>query len=770
MKTHRLSAAVAFILMMTYAYGQTTFEDITSDLNLPDLKADDPWGSGVSAADYDDDGDIDIFLTTAANSPNLLLTNIGNGFYSKTVFEKNWNSIASLWLDYNGDHKLDLLVAGNCPYGATGCNTGSYWILYEQKTGNTFEDVTEKAGLSQISGLTVEHLGGLSAGDINLDGYVDIVMAYWTGPVLIFMNNRDGTFDNKSDMINSGGFGPFWQPIIFDLDGDGWPEIYLTEEFQNKNQLWKHNGDMNFKDIAPEVGLDSDCDDMGVTLGDVDNDGDLDIYITCREYDELYSPLFINNGFLFEEKAVIKGVSESGWAWGATFFEVNNDGFQDLAVTNGVLGVAETDQSKLWINLGNGSFNDVSQATNFNDQLRASALIALDMDRDGDQDLIQSVKPENGNNAPAFRFLRNRLEQNNKGNFIVIKPRMKGQNHWAIGAYVKITYDNTAQIRPITAGISYFGQEPAEAFFGLGNTDIIDEIEIIWPGGSTTILSGVPANQVLTVTDDGVSHPPFITQTTYADQGSINLFWTHTNTASGFTLEYSEDSLFNTFNTINIEGTRRNYTLQGLLPSEKYFIRMKSLSGVSSSNPGNIVSFFAPEASLLQPENLQFSFMNSSAVNLTWEDNAVNETGYLIERSFSNDFSNPFITRLDPDETQHLAENLQPGFNYFFRVKAFTTHWTSPYSNQIRVFIQPVINDINSESPVHVYPNPSDETIYIASKAIPYEIIVTDISGKTILNLYSENREISFSLAKGTYIIQIYDNNRTVTYEKILIK
>lgn len=153
------------------------------------------------------------------------------------------------------------------------------------------------------------------------------------------------------------------------------------------------------------------------------------------------------------------------------------------------------DASKFYLNLGGDPTTFVEESADvlFNDTYWGSALIAFDSDRDGDLDLVQVCA-----DGP-LRLLENRQEKGSGGNYLVVKPRMPGPNHFAIGAVVRITVNGQQMMRLITAGTSYLGQEPAEAFFGLGTSNFVERLEINWPDGTVSVLWSIDSNQVLTV-------------------------------------------------------------------------------------------------------------------------------------------------------------------------------------------------------------------------------------------------------------------------------
>ncbi len=199
----------------------------------------------------------------------------------------------------------------------------------------------------------------------------------------------------------------------------------------------------------------------------------------------------------FTDVARTVGVDDTSFGWGTTFLDADNDGWLDLAATNGYFGARwANDASRFFLNSGGGTvtFADVSDAVGFNDTLWGSSLIALDFDRDGDADLIQTCA------APGpMRLLENqRTGPALANNYLVIKPRMSGPNHRAIGAVVRVSTAGLELMRLITAGTSLMGQEPAEALFGVGSA-LTADVTVQWPDGTTTALTDVTTNQVLTI-------------------------------------------------------------------------------------------------------------------------------------------------------------------------------------------------------------------------------------------------------------------------------
>jgi len=436
-------------------------------------------GGGAAAADYDADGDVDLFVPTAAGTPNHLYQNNGDGTFLEIAAEVGLDAMtgrrAALWFDYNGDNRLDLFVAGDCWNAGPDCSLASTIALYRQTETGAFEDVTGAAGLGgDLVFGTTAHRGGAAAGDFNNDGWLDLIVGLWMGEARLWRNNGDGTFTDVSLVSGIGGTGDaisHWQPVLYDFDRNGLLDVYYAVDFTANRFLMRQPNGM-FIDGAVEAGLNNAWNDMGIALGDYDNDWDMDVYVTNiytgARRNELYRNDSTKPAMAFERQASATGSGEGGWGWGCTFLDADNDGWVDLAATNGWFdGQGTNDPSRFFLNSGGPSpvFTDVGPAVGFDDTLWGSALVSADLDRDGDLDLVQTCNGTGSSSNPhALRLYRNDpVVKSNGNNWLVIKPRMKGPNRRAIGAEVRIEAGGVKQTRAITAGISHLGQEPAEA-------------------------------------------------------------------------------------------------------------------------------------------------------------------------------------------------------------------------------------------------------------------------------------------------------------------
>lgn len=532
-----LLSIVFFLTPFVNIFSQN-FNDITNSLAISDVNSNnanisrpDLYGTGVSVADYDKDGDLDIFVGTQFGIANQLYQNQGNGVFSEVAgalgISSTYRNRAALWMDYDGDTLLDLILLGDC-YRVQGCPEAMSIFVYKQNSSGNFSEVSN-SGLNFGTKYNISNFdenivaGGMASADINNDGFLDLLITVWGtngigAELTLFKNNGDGTFTDISQVSNLGGISQSrWQPLFHDFNKDGYLDIYINLDFA-PNELWLNNTDETFSNVASTYNADNAFNEMGLAAGDYDNDGDIDVYSTnitrveTGEIDTRHNILLKNDtnsggNLSFSEVAKDLNIDASDWDWGTTFFDANNDGFLDLAATNGWVERANwpLGPSKFWLSVDGLTFTDQSAVSGFNDNLDATTLIAFDLERDGDLDLVQSIKQVSGDFKPIRIYENDYSANTNPNNYLVVKPRMNGNNHFAIGAVVKITYNvGTIGTRLITAGTSFYGQEPAEAFFGLGDNTIVDEIRIEWPDNTITVVNNITANQVIVITNDTI--------------------------------------------------------------------------------------------------------------------------------------------------------------------------------------------------------------------------------------------------------------------------
>ena len=463
--------------------GKAKFEDVTDRAGVANFGQ---WGMGACAADYDNDGFTDLFVTNAFGR-NVLYRNNGNSTFTDVTSKasigddpKHW-STGCAWADYDNDGYVDLFVAG-----------------YVDLDLNNLPD----PGTNQYCryrGLPV------NCGPRGLKGARDY----------LYHNNGNGTFTEVSakagveDKPGYYGMGCVWS----DFDNDGLVDLYVAND-STPNYLYHNNGNGTFTDIAFDFGAAVNEDgreqaSMGVDAGDYDGDGYFDIFTT--NFVDDYSTLYHNDsGKGFSDVSNRAGVAAPGWnflKWGTGFVDFDNDGRPDIFVANGHIypeiegkGFGQTfgQRNQLFENQGNGQFAEVREETLEKIAKVSRGAAFADLDGDGRVDVVVN----NLDDRPTML-----LNKSVGGNWIELKLVGRTVNKDAIGARATISAGDKKQVAEVRAGHSYLSQSDLKLHFGLGNAKSIESIEVRWPGGGTQKLNGVSANQVLRIEEQGTSRP-----------------------------------------------------------------------------------------------------------------------------------------------------------------------------------------------------------------------------------------------------------------------
>lgn len=460
-----------------------TFTDVTRQAGLTHFG----WGQGVCVGDYDNDGYDDLFVTYWGQ--NILYHNNGDGTFTD-VTEKcglltkgtHWGA-GCAFLDYDGDGHLDLFV--------------SNYVDLDLKTAPL-----PGSGACVFQGLAV------NCGPQGLPRAKNY----------LFHNNGDGTFVDVTQKSGIGkapasyGLGV----LVADFDNDGWPDIFVANDSEMSYLFW-NNGDGTFTEGGLEAGVATSRDGrnqsgMGVSAGDYDCDGLLDIFKT--NFSDDLPNLYHNDGKrLFQDNTQAAGLVAYSrlLGWGGGFLDVNNDGWLDILYVNGHVypeingtnGPIHYKQPKvLYENLGNGKFRDVSVAAGpgITNPMSARGCAFGDFDNDGLIDVL--VNPVNA--TPQLLQCRSRTGNN----WITLKLAGSKSNRSAIGARVHCITGDHRQIDEVRSGGSFYSQNDLRIHFGLGKSAHIDKLEVHWPSKQVDHFSDIPANQILKLVEGSTKPVP----------------------------------------------------------------------------------------------------------------------------------------------------------------------------------------------------------------------------------------------------------------------
>ena len=507
-------------------------------------------GASVSVVDYDNDGWQDLYVTSSRKgTPNALYRNSGDGSFVEVagkigladVNGPGGVSMGSVWGDYDNDGFEDVFIYR---WGRQ--------RLFRNQGGTVFTDVTSDAGLDRWMNAnsavwTDVDRDGLI--DLYVGGYFSEVHDLWQvtttrimqesfeyanngGRNYLFLNRGGGRFEEVTEEY--GADCTRWTMSVgaADLNGDGWPDLYLANDY-GPEVLFINLEGKGFEQLAGATLEETSKSGMNVAFGDLYNDGRSDVYVTNiskRGYlfqgNNLRRNLIAENGRMIN---IAEGeIADAGWAWGAQFGDLNNDGFVDLFVANGFVSadpekdywyemsrvamgnnnifqdvrnwapmgdqsLSGFERSRLYLNDGSARFYDVAESVGVNDRYDGRGVALADLFNRGVLDVV--VANQDG---PLILY-RNEVERAHA--WISFELRGARSNASAIGAEVRIFWDGRQQLQVVTAGAGFAAQSQRRRHFGLGLAEAVERAEIRWPSGIVQTLEDPDLNRLHVVTE-----------------------------------------------------------------------------------------------------------------------------------------------------------------------------------------------------------------------------------------------------------------------------
>ena len=447
-------------------------------------------GGGVSFVDYDNDGWDDITLATGNGESIQFYKNYDGFFVQETVLpvQLNFQNKSIIWVDFDNDGDKDLFVASQ-----TDGNR-----FFERLSDNSLVDRTISAGFVTENMFTY----GVSWGDINNDGCLDVYISNYIESTTItnylYQSNCDGTFTEVTDEIGlSNSPALTFCSGFFDFNNDGWQDLYIANDKVGQNHLYKNNGDGTFVDVSQSSGTDLIIDAMSVTIDDFNSDGYLDIFMTNTPNNEATTIgstiLLKNNGDeTFSNISESSGAQLNSWSWGASFFDSENDGDLDLYVSCSYDGNNGFPSYGFYENKGFETF-EISETAGFDNNISSYSTAIGDTNNDGLTDIVVN----NNNHAP---IVWNNLTTTTH-NYIKVKLIGTVSNRDAVGSKIEISVNGDLQFRYIMCGEGYLSQNSLVQTIGVEDATNIDYVKITWLSGIEDIVYNVSPNQLISITE-----------------------------------------------------------------------------------------------------------------------------------------------------------------------------------------------------------------------------------------------------------------------------
>ena len=734
---------VVFFMLCCINLNAQGLVDIAESQDLYGLP-NDFYSSGVSFVDFDQDGDDDITLGSGTNFPILFFEN-KNGSFEQLSFVNELVQIMQVtWVDYDNDGDLDFSY-----------NSDAGMKLHENVGGMVFEDVTASLNLEDIDceGYPI------CWADFDKDGDLDFFLTQfcfpYTGALQYYKNNGDKSFSFAND---EAGIDQDWAIYtiagsVLDYNNDGWEDFYMTIDFLERNVLLRNNGDGTFSNVSQETGTDLAMDGMSSTVGDIDLDGDMDIYVTNSYYDfrpDEHNKLLLNDGSeSFDEVAESWNVLGDDWSWGAQLFDVDGDFDLDLMV-NEILSVSRP--SNLYINdYENQTFILDNSTVSYNTEgyVYGYGSAIGDFNNDGYPDLFSNT------NDRDVILLRNEWNDNNwlKVNLTGVESNLMG-----IGTRIECYVGGMKLIRHQRCGEAYVSQNSYTQFFGLSNETNIDSLILKWPSGVVDKYYNLDVNNVIQCIEGQELLVDF----------SFNGFWDKAACENGdgdLVLAFQGGTLPYTYEVQSIDGeivaTGDIIEHPGRailnLPMEEYKVVMiDALMNELNSTVYKVSRFESPSFSDINITDATTDLLANGEINLSG-------TGGLA----------PYDFQLFDEQGEEVGVgssigNLTEG-TYLAQV---TDANNCSSTETINIGLISGLDHFILDA-IKVFPNPASEILSISiPESFVGQIHMEDAQGKSLKFIPSDLKDQTIDLAdlsNGIYFLVFYNSDGTQAFSKRVV-
>lgn len=478
-----------------------SFEEMT----FPDITTTPSSSRSANFVDVNNDGLDDIFFSNGLSTgeKNMLYINNGNGAFTTVtdddIVEHSIRAVGASFADVDNDNDLDGFVV---TWGSGGQPRRNYFYRNNGNGAFTFEpEVAPNLTYSE----TANWIDG------NNDQLLDLYITNSAQSLrnLYFENQGDGSFLERTDLTITDEAKPSRSVDWVDYDNDGDNDLFVTNEGNNKNTLYRNDGPNNFTQITDLAIVQDIRNSMGSSWADIDNDGDFDLVVTNFEQ---VNQLFINNNGVFTEMTNSAISDEIVSSFGSTFGDIDNDGDLDLFIGNSYND--SHFKNSVFMNDGSGNFTQDSSSTLANHIGWTYGAAFGDYNNDGWLDIILA---NNQNESQENSVFKNTGTGNN---WIKIKCTGTNSNTSAIGAIVKVTAvingNTITQTRKVEAASGYASQNSLTTHFGLGNAGEIQQVHIKWPSGLTENFNALSINSTHNLIEgsgtliiDEVNNPEF---------------------------------------------------------------------------------------------------------------------------------------------------------------------------------------------------------------------------------------------------------------------